>query len=1002
MAKVFDVESQEKVEHEGFYHWTKSRQLVMRWLQLFIYGLYLTRNIIVWAFSKHSSGLTIITNVIVSVFQVVPYLGCIGSWYVPRLKKFQASIQYFIISGSTLAMGIELLMRSLNGPCQSLNIDHIWSCNPAHAWHSLPMDSLIILIMTPWVFICLFNVTHTLTILTSAFIMILFLLLSILLTDSFESSYAIVFGSLICLVGMAGFFLQSIDETDYKNLNLKFPTVKVNNSSAVDSVLNMRIDTSSITKLKPTGTNNSQKSTTTRSSHSSDNSGKSTSRDSSQKTSSQRLLARIGFKFSRFFSKKEDPQLERLTQESIMNEFKFMIANNAHDLKTPLAAILSGIELVTQVSLDMESKICSHEKFFQGPLENLKFLLRDDVRALQVASKSMATTNTFMLMSINRTIDYSKAKSGIVLSPRHELVHVGQLIQYCVDCVQDLDPSANISVLDIHKLADMTVQTDRQWLHDNILCLISNAVKYSAKGDLVTVSIQLRPRNVLMSTSSDDQNDCLVPSYSLSIDETNQRSNTRSGSGKTELVVLSQQMSSSDLGGSARSIPLSSPDKSKARTTTKAQDMMVYIEVVDAGVTPVDESTIDSLFESADSSNAKPSGGLGLGLHCIALRMKSLGGCYGYSPRQHGPGSTFWFAFPCLQSTTPKVKFEFHDTKQLTKVIAPLGDHLKSSSTESNNGVNEDITIQRLPSNFANSSQIPPLMRVLVVDDSPLVLKVSSSLLKRKGFYVETANNGDAALLKIENSRLPFQIVLMDMQMPVSDGIEAIQRIRQHESILSAAHRSNWRRTTRKEPSIWNGDGSGSNSVASISISESVSLSQAPKLPKICIIGVSASSDNKTMEQAFAAGADLFVAKPLTAESLNQVTKYLSTRNQGGVTSPTPSANIVIGTESSAHADVTIGASSGVSYAEVVDALSSPASFVSSAPASSSSISVPVFGSESVQTSVVAPALPSSTEMLITTNQRKGISYASESSADESGPDAIRRLYSAEGAYIIT
>lgn len=77
------------------------------------------------------------------------------------------------------------------------------------------------------------------------------------------------------------------------------------------------------------------------------------------------------------------------------------------------------------------------------------------------------------------------------------------------------------------------------------------------------------------------------------------------------------------------------------------------------------------------------------------------------------------------------------------------------------------------------SNQKPLLeMRILVVDDNPINLEVAKSLLESQGANVVTANGGKEAVFELENSLLLFDLVLMDIQMPVIDGYETTRRIR--------------------------------------------------------------------------------------------------------------------------------------------------------------------------------------------------------------------------------
>src|ERR1700722_1127543 len=68
-------------------------------------------------------------------------------------------------------------------------------------------------------------------------------------------------------------------------------------------------------------------------------------------------------------------------------------------------------------------------------------------------------------------------------------------------------------------------------------------------------------------------------------------------------------------------------------------------------------------------------------------------------------------------------------------------------------------------------------LRILVVEDNQVNQKVVTAVLRKRGFYIELANDGQEALTKLANSAA-FDLILMDVQMPVLDGLEATRLIR--------------------------------------------------------------------------------------------------------------------------------------------------------------------------------------------------------------------------------
>ncbi len=68
-------------------------------------------------------------------------------------------------------------------------------------------------------------------------------------------------------------------------------------------------------------------------------------------------------------------------------------------------------------------------------------------------------------------------------------------------------------------------------------------------------------------------------------------------------------------------------------------------------------------------------------------------------------------------------------------------------------------------------------MRVLVTDDDPIQLRIAARLLRELGHSGALANNGQIALDMLE--RLPFDLMLLDLNMPVHDGLATLAGLRQ-------------------------------------------------------------------------------------------------------------------------------------------------------------------------------------------------------------------------------
>jgi signal transduction histidine kinase/ActR/RegA family two-component response regulator len=177
----------------------------------------------------------------------------------------------------------------------------------------------------------------------------------------------------------------------------------------------------------------------------------------------------------------------------------------------------------------------------------------------------------------------------------------------------------------------------------------------------------------------------------------------------------------------------------------EGQSAWLRFEVQDTGVgiPPEKQAGIFDAFTQADSSVTRQYGGTGLGLAICKRLVELMGGQIGvYS--QPEQGSCFWFEvpLPVIQENAP-----------------------------------EETTAQ--PSGSALNSHELDGVRVLLVEDNPVNQKVAIRMLQKLGCVVELAENGQQALEKLE--RASYDIVLMDMQMPVMDGLTATRLLRQRE-----------------------------------------------------------------------------------------------------------------------------------------------------------------------------------------------------------------------------
>ena len=294
-------------------------------------------------------------------------------------------------------------------------------------------------------------------------------------------------------------------------------------------------------------------------------------------------------------------------------------------------------------------------------------------------------------------------------------------------------------------------------LMENILCYLSNAVKYSSSGT-ISVSCSLGQRII---DCNDNQGDL-----------------------------------------------------------SSRNEVFLRISVEDEGI-GVNEEVAKTLFKPFQQT-MRLAGGTGLGLYSLSKRIEALKGGYGVSSRSDGkPGSQFWFSIPYLPDES------FEPMVAQTERVSATSTAVVNFESQLTNDIKEGNHERELN---------PNIMKILIVEDTPAVANATKRMLTSAGCQVDCAVNGAKGLDMMKAKQ--YDVVLMDLQMPVMDGLECARRYRQFESEES-------------KKTYWN-------------------------RPALVIIGVSANDYEGIEEDVLDHGMNAFISKPLSLKEFLEIEQVSS------------------------------------------------------------------------------------------------------------------------------
>ncbi|MEO1406807.1 MAG: ATP-binding protein [Pseudomonadota bacterium] len=189
----------------------------------------------------------------------------------------------------------------------------------------------------------------------------------------------------------------------------------------------------------------------------------------------------------------------------------------------------------------------------------------------------------------------------------------------------------------------------------------------------------------------------------------------------------------------------------------------VHVSDTGIGIDPEHKSVLFDSFTQADASTTRRFGGTGLGLSIARKLARMMGGDITVASKQ-GQGSVFTFTFKAPAASGPPLanRPEQQDLTDSPVLISDVSSAQSASSQASTAAATGTNSLRG--------------MRVLIVDDNTVNRRVARLFVEPLGMIATEAAHGQEAIEIL--SAEPFDLVLLDMHMPVMDGQETIRAIR--------------------------------------------------------------------------------------------------------------------------------------------------------------------------------------------------------------------------------
>jgi signal transduction histidine kinase/CheY-like chemotaxis protein len=475
------------------------------------------------------------------------------------------------------------------------------------------------------------------------------------------------------------------------------------------------------------------------------------------------------------------------------------------DPVTSESILLYSAQDITEVIQARKERVTVHEKseFFAVIAHEIRTPLHQLVGYLDLfeleglnqcqceALQIMQSSSTLLMSIINDLLDYTKLENG-----RLQLEHIAfcphDVIQSCLATVEASATQKGLCITDHigHNIPNK-IMGDPNRIRQILLNLLSNAIKFTKHGMITIHATVVSLPNDLVSSTSCDTTTSSNPPHDPSVSVTY-------GDGEND---------------------------------TKEDDdiVMIRFEVSDTGIgiDPKHQATLFRKYQQGNKSIARHYGGTGLGLAICKSLADLMNAQIGISSSIVGVGTRVFLEVPfqvCHSSSSSR-----------SRMIRSVS----TTPSDLNNASMSRPLPQQQPCSILETKK----KNILVVEDNVVSQKMVSTMLKKLGYIVSVAENGQVAVDMVRSGSR-YDVILMDVQMPIMDGIEATRMIRrdrmmqQQQRSSSSSHPNNTTNTKEEEDSL-------------------------------IILGLTAAYENSDLDYYKSIGMNGCIGKPIRLEGLN-------------------------------------------------------------------------------------------------------------------------------------